>query len=358
MLAVGGHRFVSGRRMSKLHSPVLRALLTALMAALPSCSGSEPETLCSTEQAIHGASSEARLSLGSAAAAIGALESAGGDVKCSGFVVAQGWVLAAAHCRDELSPLTHFATDDGRYRRAVSFEVAHAERDVLLVRLLDSDVGGPAPIPVWRSGINSEWLGREVLLAGYGEDEAAERGELRAVAEPIAEVTATTVTTDGGRLSGACRGDSGGPLLYRDGRGSLFALGVLSKGDTECKGLDVYTRVDDLAEWVEQVQEDAQALGCGGLSEAGQCERGVARYCRADQPVRDVCVAHQVCGWSVDQTGFRCVDEADDACLGAAAGGKCDGNDLLTCDAGRVERRSCGSCASCQIRPDGGAHCD
>lgn len=337
---------------------VLRGLLVALCCALPSCSTAAPEAICSNEQPVHGARPEARLLLGSAASSIGALESAGGDVKCSGFVAAPGWVLAAAHCRDDLSPLTHFVTDDGLLRLAVSFEVAHPERDVLLVRLLDSDADGPDPISIWQAGIDSDWLGREVLLAGYGESESGARGELRAVAEPIAEITAGTVTTDGGSVSGACRGDSGGPLLYRDGRGDLFALGVLSKGDTACKGLDIYTRVDDLAEWIQVVQLDAQAMGCSGLSQVGQCERGVARYCRANQPVRDVCISHQVCGWSVEQAGFRCVDEAGDACGGAAAGGKCDGNDLLTCEAGRVKRSSCGPCASCRIRPSGGAHCD
>jgi hypothetical protein len=335
-----------------------RSAVAVTSLLLAACSAAPSETSCSTELAIHGANDGLASMLDSVAPAIGALETSPGQVRCTGFLVAPGWVLAAKHCRGELAPLTRFVAGNGQRQAAVSFEVAHPERDLLLVRLLDVDVGGPSPIPLWPGGVDSDWLGRDVVLAGYGEDERGQRGTLRAVQEPISMITDAILTTDGAQASGACAGDSGGPLLYRDVSGELFAVGVLSRGDTDCKGLDEYTRVDDVSEWLQKVEREAQARGCSGLSEAGHCERTMAVYCRRDQPVRELCQSHQICGWSNDQQGYRCVDEDSDPCLGSAAGGKCDGNQLLTCEAGRLRRVACDGCTSCQRRPTGGARCE
>jgi secreted trypsin-like serine protease len=51
--------------------------------------------------------------------------------------------------------------------------------------------------------------------------------------------------------AGACYGDSGGPILQRFGR-SERVIGVTSRGSEEdCSGVDVATRADAYAEWID-----------------------------------------------------------------------------------------------------------
>lgn len=49
--------------------------------------------------------------------------------------------------------------------------------------------------------------------------------------------------------SGACSGDSGGPLLARDEHGRVRVVGLLDAGHASCVEDDRYTRTDVLASW-------------------------------------------------------------------------------------------------------------
>ena len=77
------------------------------------------------------------------------------------------------------------------------------------------------------------------------------RGELRFAEEPIAEIGPLEISMDGQGRTGACAGDSGGPLLVADGSGSPRIAGVLSAGSVDCLGVDLYVRSDSFLRWVE-----------------------------------------------------------------------------------------------------------
>ena len=58
-------------------------------------------------------------------------------------------------------------------------------------------------------------------------------------------------------VSGACGGDSGGPLFVRNndscGGGLNYRqIGLLSYGDGDCDGMDVYTRVNQYNGWIDE----------------------------------------------------------------------------------------------------------
>jgi secreted trypsin-like serine protease len=72
---------------------------------------------------------------------------------------------------------------------------------------------------------------------------------------------------DGEGRTGACAGDSGGPLLVADSSGQARVAGVLDRGSADCLGLDLYTRIDALADWIERVS----ALGAVGESKTHSC---------------------------------------------------------------------------------------
>ncbi len=67
--------------------------------------------------------------------------------------------------------------------------------------------------------------------------------------ERVTSVEESFIITDGAGVSGACNGDSGGPLLTRDASGELQLAGVLSGGSASCTGVDEYVRADAIADW-------------------------------------------------------------------------------------------------------------
>ena len=93
----------------------------------------------------------------------------------------------------------------------------------------------------------------EVTLAGLGETEDGSLQGLRFVNEKIVAVGNIEVTVDGIHESGACAGDSGGPLLARGNDGKAGVIGVLDRGSSSCVGRDVYLRVDRLRSWALEV---------------------------------------------------------------------------------------------------------
>jgi secreted trypsin-like serine protease len=60
--------------------------------------------------------------------------------------------------------------------------------------------------------------------------------------------------------TGACVGDSGGPLLGKTMDGRIEVLGLLEAGSASCTGEDFYTRLDRLKSW--EPLTSALKLGC------------------------------------------------------------------------------------------------
>jgi hypothetical protein len=198
---------------------------------------------------INGSSDAGSLELSSAQlSAIGAITAGeGGSPICTATVIDRGLALTAAHCA--ASPDAYFRL--GAMGAQVRHLVQHPSLDVVLFQVEDSAVADAdiAAIGLLDGDISSEWIDREVTLAGIGQTETGALGKLRFVQEKIVRVTEEAVWVDGMGKSGACGGDSGGPLLVREGDLTHIA-GVLSRGSSDCTGIDVYERGDDIATWV------------------------------------------------------------------------------------------------------------
>lgn len=176
----------------------------------------------------------------------------GGDSElCSGQFVAEDWVLTAKHC-----PATFVELDPGdggpSTTRLVEATRAHSEFDLLLLRVQKLAPLRPMkPIDRRVSPLDASWEGSQVVLAGFGDTSTGPATALQFATEQIVAVTEDTITVDGNGTSGACLGDSGGPLLAFGSQG-VELLGTLSKGSSSCLGEDVYVRIDRAAPWIAE----------------------------------------------------------------------------------------------------------
>jgi hypothetical protein len=188
--------------------------------------------------------------------AIGGLEDEYGTLYCTGVVVGAQWVLTARHCAAD--DLLLGLTDAAGSEVLIPLGAAHFSdtADLALLEIPDARAlaaAGVAPLalrpPQASPALN---VADTLILAGVGITETGERGHLLFVEEPVAVIDAALITVDGQGKTGACSGDSGGPLLARKGEGFEVA-GILSEGQASCMGLDRYTRVDANAAWIDEV---------------------------------------------------------------------------------------------------------
>ncbi|XP_016978978.1 melanization protease 1 [Drosophila rhopaloa] len=148
--------------------------------------------------------------------------------------------------------------------------------DIALLRLRDeiqySDFISPVCLPSLASQRDALFLGRKVVVAGWGRTETnfTSNIKLKAELDPVPTsdcnqryasqrrtVTASQLCAGGVEGVDSCRGDSGGPLLLEDfnnGYSNYYIAGVVSYGPTPCglKGWPgVYTRVAAFMDWIE-----------------------------------------------------------------------------------------------------------
>lgn len=217
-----------------------------------------PVCIEATELAIYGANADLQTSHADGQSwAIGAIEGDDGTLYCSGFLVASRWVMTAGHC----------AVDDAWFRLAgrgadsvarIKLRDAYLspQQDLALIWLDDTaPLDQTLLLPLLPPGTDSVSVGDRAILAGVGATEEGTHGALLFVEEEIVSVDEVFVTVDGKGTTGACSGDSGGPLLVNDDEGNLRVVGILSKGAPSCLGIDVYVRVDQQSSWILKVIE-------------------------------------------------------------------------------------------------------
>lgn len=278
---------------------------------------------------------------------------------CTGVVVGTNTAITAKHCvvsgssgdsTTQPSELTiaFGVSPDTSFETVVHRVSLHPTLDVAQLEFLPFEQSHPAvPIPLSPNGLAEEWLGSAVELAGFGETEDLKFGSLRFVVEPIAEYTAEHVVVDGRGKTGACVGDSGGPLIARNDDGRLSVVGILDAGNSFCVGRDYYTRSDLFAEWVGP--ETASTRSCDGVDSEGFCLRGRAIWCDTDQLTASECQGSgQICGWSTESMGFRCVAPEKDPCQGSGSTRVCTGDAVTGCSRGEWITTQCGPCTTCQ----------
>ena len=187
--------------------------------------------------------------------AIGFLRDADGQF-CSGTVIRNDVVLTAYHCVDGRRPEDlQFGIGPAASPLALldvkRISMADWETDTALLQLDGSatSVGGLQVIPFNRTTLDEALIDERVEIAGYAPIDGI---SLRHFAVLTVTNVFEAVALDGLGVTGACKGDSGGPFLLVDGADRVTVGGVASSGNLSCRDKVYYSRVDRLAAWVDQ----------------------------------------------------------------------------------------------------------
>jgi hypothetical protein len=208
------------------------------------------------------------------------VESSKGEL-CSGAIIGPDMILTAAHCLTEQAtykvvavdrsfrPLTLKAIAAALHPEFVPGTTPRTQPGVdLAILKLERPLGSDF-IALDPSRSSRIVTGDNVMLAGFGVVAENKKGSARVLRQTtlmslgaIQVMNKVVVVADGERMAetagaGACRGDSGGPILAKTGNG-LQLLGIVSwssgavssRENTACGGLTAVTPVSDHVRWI------------------------------------------------------------------------------------------------------------
>ncbi len=266
---------------------------------------------------------------------------------CTATLIGPRWAITAAHCDRGGDMEFVFIQPNGTQAAVVVAEhlIPHPELDLLLVELSSETDQESVSIPWVTDSDVATLVGNPVLLAGFGETLNGPSKSLLFLTEQVVRVDEDKIVVDGVGQSGACTGDSGGPLLTRAVDGRIRIAGVLAKGDSSCTGVDEYIRLDRVNDWLRSLIGDAPIPAsetCAGLSFLGECHGETAVWCEQERVQIDRCQNALLCGWSTSVEGYRCV--ADDPCEGIDSFGSCLDDTAMSCEKGIPNSVHCDDC--------------
>lgn len=260
---------------------------------------------------------------------------------CSGSIVAEQWVLTAAHCVFDFNsgfpqrPAPYVAVNIGRDSNnpleslSVAEVIVHPDyvegdtvNDIALVRLTR-----PISLEVQRmllplsfdfDSTVADLDGLELQAGGFGQTEDGGSNPFRRwVTMEAANASGFTdpdrdlfvVPVESG--TGVCFGDSGSPIVRRDeDLDRVRVVGVASRlVSGSCQAPIIYTAVQPFAEWIQSYISDDEFTCVDSGMLIGSCSsQGVNTYCQDGLIFTEDCLqAGLPCG--VNQEGLvRCFD--------------------------------------------------
>lgn len=273
---------------------------------------------------------------------------------CTGTVIGDGVILTAGHCLTTSPIQIDVLTGDVSSTVTVDNLVLHPNRDLALVRYVTPTEWNDVVPPIPTLTMPAVWtVGTPVQIAGYGDTPPFPRTTANFAVEELIDVSEDTVAVSSFGFSGACGGDSGGPLLTRTEDGLVRVAAVLTGGHVSCRAQDLYLRLDAVLDWLEgngAIPSGPVTGVCGRITTSGRCYGDLAIYCQANHLIADVCSSGEACGWSSPASGYRCVAPEDDSCKGIDDLGSCENEVASYCAEGKLQKSECGLCGGSCVR--------
>ncbi|MBI4316862.1 MAG: trypsin-like serine protease [Chloroflexi bacterium] len=289
------------------------------------------------------------------------LATSGGDIFCSGTLVAPHIILTAGHCVEFGAPESiYFGSNPakgGQFALVASalahpdFDYDTLDNDIAVVLLAEDPPEDAELIPLMEE---TPAVGADARFVGFGFTEVEWGGDYGLKYQVTAPITAVDDSTFAYGIA-TCNGDSGGPAFITVG-GKDAVAGITSWGDPTCEVFGVDTRVDAYLDWLTPIladdivatciDDDLCAQGCDEpdpdcpCAEDGLCTTACADWA-SDPDCPPECLADEVC-WE------EC-PERDEDCPIVPEGGDCardfDCGENLCVDS--ACRRTCASSSEC-----------
>jgi hypothetical protein len=318
---------------------------------LVACSESESDG--STRACLVGGAAEpSYLGLGPEhARAVAALRSTRRQIpQCTAVFLDPKSLVSAAHCielipRDELEVVVGPYSGCPEHVLPVLAAETHESLDLLLLTLA-KPVPNVTPFR-WSDAPPKQLIGQLAQLAGFGASLSAPPGNRGFLVERITSVSDTLIEVDGHGRSGACGGDSGGPLLVRGEDGQPEVVGILHGGSQSCVGRDQFVPLQLAQAWLgARVAVGTPSISCGQIGSEGACFGTMALSCRDMTIVANRCQPSERCAWT-PQGSYGCVTTAVTACEDFDQIGRCTGNVARACVKGHLAEARCASVDGC-----------